>query len=687
MSTPTEDPAPSTNAAQGELDALVQLYAQSRLDEAVTFAAALLQKYPDCEITHNIAGVVVAAAGYLDEAVTLYDRAVELAPDYVEALNNRGNALRDLGRAEDALRSFEAAIGLWPDYVEARINRAITLRAEQRFAEALAEIDMAIGINPDMPQSRTTRGNILQDLYRYDEALAEHRRAIGLDGNFFQAHVNLGSTLFHLKRLPEAVESYTTALGLSPTHAMTHRNLGTALKGQRRYPEALVCFEKAFALDPADDVALGEVVFLRAQMCLWTESDLDADLHRHIAAGGSVSPFHLVAITDDPAIQLRNARQWALRKFPELPTAASDATAAHGRTRIGYFSSDFYNHATMALMIQMLERHDKGRFEIHAFSYGPQIDDPMRARTVEAVDRFHDISGISDAEAARLARGIGIDIAVDLKGYTENARTGIFAARAAPCQIAYLGYPGTMGAPYIDYAIADRIVVPEDMQALYSETILYMPHSYQVTDDARPISDRTFSRDELGLPREGFVFCCFNGSFKISRAAFGIWMRLLARVEGSVLWLLADNPSAVANLRREAERRGIDPARLVFADRAPASEHLARQTCADLFLDTFNYNAHTTTSDALWAGLPVVTKLGGSFAARVAGSLLHAVGLADLVTASEQAYEDLAFALATDRAQMARVRERLATNRASSPLFDTEAFTRSFERLFDAAIA
>lgn len=671
----------TSKASQNELDALVQLYSQARLDDAVTLAAELLQKYPDCEVTHNIGGVVVAAAGYRDEAVTLYDRAIALAPDYVEAFNNRGNVLRELKRTREAVLSFDAAIELWPDYVEARINRAIALRVEKRFEEALIEIDTALRLNPNIPQSYTTKGNILQDLHRYDEAASEHRRAIALDAKFFAAHSNLGSTLLHLKRLPEAIDSFVTALGLAPSHALTYRNLGTALKGLRRFSEALPCFEKAFELDANDDVALGEVVFLRAQMCLWVEDDLRAQLFRRLELDGSVSPFHLAALTDDAALQLRNARQWARRHFPAQDPVPFGTEAEKTKIRIGYFSSDFHNHATMALMIKMLERHDKARFEIHAFSYGPQKQDPMRERVIAAVTGFHDVSGISDDEAAQLSRDLGIHVAVDLKGYTEDARTGIFAAHPAPCQVDYLGYPGTMGAPYFDYIIADPTVIPDESRKHYSEKVLYLPHSYQVTDDERPVAPRQFSRSELGLPEAGFVFCCFNGSFKISRDAFDIWMRLLAQVEGSVLWLLADNPWSMENLRREAEARGISPDRLVFAERMPASEHLARQTCADLFLDTFNYNAHTTTSDALWVGLPVVTKLGESFASRVAGSLLRAVGLADLVTDTAPSYEELALALASDPARLRDVKERLAANRTTQPLFDTEAFTRAFEQL------
>jgi predicted O-linked N-acetylglucosamine transferase (SPINDLY family) len=391
----------------------------------------------------------------------------------------------------------------------------------------------------------------------------------------------------------------------------------------------------------------------------------------------------MLTIDDDPARQLHFARTLIAKvAVPKRPAFHSGAGSA-GRIRIGYFSSDFHDHATLYLMIGLLEHHDKSRFEIHAFSHGPNKPCEMRERLIDAVDAFHDIDKLSNADAAALARSLRIDIAIDLKGHTDGARTGIFAYGAAPKQVNFLGYPGTMGADFIDHIVADRIVIPEDGQHHFAEQVAYLPNSYQPTDSYRVIADRRFTRAQLGLPDEGFVFCCFNNNYKITPAEFDIWMRLLGGVEGSTLWLLEDNRWASANLRREARARGVDPARLVFAPRMIQSEHLARQACADLFLDTFTVNAHTTASDALWAGLPVVTKLGRSFVARVAGSLLHALDLAELVTQREEDYERLALALATDPARLAAIRARLAANRLSAPLFDTARYTRDIEALYE----
>jgi len=529
---------------------------------------------------------------------------------------------------------------------------------------------------------------VLQDLNRFAEALTDQDRAIALAPSFALAHVNRGNALQALQRLPEAIAAYDRAIELAPAQALAHRNRGAALKGLKRLDEALASFEAAWTLDPADTTALSEALFLNAQMGCWTDHDRRAELARRVLGGEAIPPFHVFALADDPQLQLANARGWAHRHFPPQPVPDFPAPPARdGRIRIGYFSADFYNHATMALMARMFERHDRTRFEVHAFSYGPQIHDAVRARVIDAVEHFHDISRLDDAAAAQLSRDLGIDVAVDLKGYTDKGRPGIFAWRAARHQVGYLGYPGTMGADYIDHMIADRVTVPETARDGYSEAIAHLPGCYQVNDSARAIAAPPPSRVGLGLPEQGFVFCCFNGAYKITPAAFDIWMRLLARVEGSVLWLLDDNPWASASLRREAAIRGVDPFRLVFAPRVGMAEHLARQTHADLFLDTFAVNAHTTASEALWAGLPLMTKPGRSFVARVAASLLQAVDLPELIVASAEDYEALALALATDPARLAAIKARLAANRTTAPLFDTERFTREIEDLFAAIVA
>jgi predicted O-linked N-acetylglucosamine transferase (SPINDLY family) len=370
-------------------------------------------------------------------------------------------------------------------------------------------------------------------------------------------------------------------------------------------------------------------------------------------------------------------------KFPPAASLPALAAGVRGeRIRVGYFSADFRNHATMYLMAGLFERHDRSRFELSAWCFGPPAQDEMRGRLQRCCERLIEVGDQSDRQVAERARELQLDIAVDLKGFTQDSRPGIFACRAAPLQLSYLGYPGTMGAPYMDYLIADATLIPPASQIHYSEKILYLPDSYQVNDAQRPIAQRLFTREELGLPRSGFIFCCFNNNYKITPQTFAGWMRILQRVPGSVLWLLEDNARAAHNLREQARGSAVGAERLIFAKRMPLSEHLARHRAADLFLDTLPCNAHTTASDALWAGLPLLTCAGEAFAGRVAASLLNAIRLPELITLTQSHYEELAVALASDAARLAALRERLAHNRLTTPLFDTALYATRLERAY-----
>jgi len=670
------------NPPQEELDALGRLYQERRWTEGLTRAAELLRRYPHDEIVHFLAGALHAGAGDRERALFHFDEALALAPDYIEVHTARGNLLVAAGRYADALACFDAALGLMPDYLEAQVNRGAVLNKLKRFDDALAGLAEAIRRKPDCAEAYNNRGNVFLALNRRDDALADYQRATAINPHYADALMNRGNALNALGRNEEAVASFDQAIALAPGLAQAYNNRGIALRALKRIEEALASHERAFALNPDYVTAFGEARHIRAHMCRWTEAAGDAILPDQPVVGQAISPSYIFDIADDPRRHQAYARVWAEEKYGGIKPSPTPRSTGADRIRVGYFSSDFCNHATMYLMARLFELHDRTRFEIHVFSYSPKTNDEMQLRLREAVETFHDISGLDDREAAQLARSNGIDIAVDLKGYTQAGRAGIFAHRAAPVQVNYLGYPGTMGAEFIDYIIADPVVIPETHKHFYTEKVAYLPHSYQVNDDRRRISDRVFTRSELGLPKDGFVFCCFNNNYKISPAEFDIWMRLLATVEGSVLWLLKDNPWAAANLCREAEARGIDSRRLVFAERVSVADHLARHRCADLFLDTFNVNAHTTASDALWAGLPVVTKLGESFAARVASSLLHAMDLPELVTDSVEAYERLALVLATDRDRLATLKARTAERRTTAPLFDTARYARDLEDLY-----
>ena len=480
---------------------------------------------------------------------------------------------------------------------------------------------------------------------------------------------------------------------LHPESANAHNTLGVALVRQRKHEQALAAFLAALSIEPAHaearrnaSVARGQLAWNLISLCRWDEARPHIAALRAGVRDGTLAaaPFTMIAVSSSAEEQRRcaelHAREQGLdRVAPVTRRSVSRAS----RIRLAYVSGDFHEHATAKLAARLFELHDRSRFEVCAISYGEDDGSPMRRRLKSAFDRFVDVRDASDHEAAQRIADAEAAIAIDLKGHTPSARPGILAARPAPLQASYLGFPGTMGAPFIDYLIADAIVVPPEEERHYSERIVRLPHCYQVNDATREIAPRTPSRAEAGLPEGGFVFCCFNHAYKITPEVFDLWMRLLRKVGGSRLWLLEDDPAASANLRAAARSRDIDPARLVFAPRMPHEQHLARQRLADLSLDTLPCNAHTTASDALWAGLPTLTCIGSTFAGRVAASLLAAIGLPELVTRSLQEYEDLALALASDRRRLAGYRERLARNRLEQPLFDTDRYRRGLEAAYE----
>jgi predicted O-linked N-acetylglucosamine transferase (SPINDLY family) len=568
---------------------------------------------------------------------------------------------------------------------QARLAAAVALHQQGRLTEAEALYRDILRRDPNHFDALHLCGVAALQARRTAEGVALVRDAIALHAGVAEAHGNLANGLRELRRFEEALPSFDRAIALKPNDAQLHRDRAMTLQNLGRHAEALAGLADAVALQPDLEFAPGMIVHTRMLMCDWDGLDHDlAALIERVARGDKAAmPFTVIAWSDSPRLQRQAAEIYVRAKCPANATLPPIARhPPHERLRVGYFSADLHNHATAWLAAELFERHDPASFELTAFAWGSDGEDAMRARLVAGFDRFIDVRDRSDRDVAALARELQIDIAVDLKGFTKDFRTGIFACRAAPVQVSYLGYPGTMGADYIDYIVADPPLIQDAEQQHYAEKIVWLPDSYQVNDSRRRIADRTPTRAEADLPPEGFVFCCFNQSLKITPAVFAGWMRILRQVEGSVLWLFQDNDAAVANLRAAAAGHGIDPGRLVFAARQPLPDHLARHRLADLFLDTAPYNAHTTASDALWAGLPVLTRMGATFASRVAASLLHAVGLPELITTTPDAYEALAVALATNPDALAALRQTLARNRPTAALFDTARFTTHLESAY-----
>lgn len=617
------------------------------------------------------------------EALACLEQALQLAPEFPDALNNHGGVLVELGRPEEALVSLDRALTLRSDFPLALNNRGSALRALKRPEEALKSFEAALAYAPDNAEFLANCGNACADLEQPARALQFFDRAIQRlrDPEVLRSR---GDVLLSLQRPAEALASYQAALELQPAHRDALFGAGMSLLALKKLDEAQGYFGKLCELEPDYPYARAYQLFARWQVCDWTDGErYRQGLVDAVARGAKADvPFSFLAVSDSAATQLQCARTFAADRYPSIGTHTSYRVPRHERIRLAYVSGDLRNHIVARLLVGVFEKHDRQRFEVTAIALRPADPHPFGQRVVASFDRFIDVSERNDAEVAALMRSMEIDIAIDLAGFTEGGRTGILARRCAPIQINCLGFPGTMGAPYVDYIIADEFVIPQHLQAHYTENPVYLPDCFQATDDRRPLPE-TISRAQVGLPERAIVCCSLNNSYKYSAQMLDIWARLILRVPGSVLWLIADDPKTEANLRREAAHRGLSPDRLVLSGRVPYEEHLQRLSCADLFLDTLPFNAGATASDVLWAGVPLLTCTGEAFAARMAGSLLHAAGLSELVTSDLSEYERRALELVTEPARLAALRERLQGTRGTCALFNTEHYCRNLESAFE----
>jgi predicted O-linked N-acetylglucosamine transferase (SPINDLY family) len=690
---------------------------QGNLEEAMASYRSAIEARRDYAEAHNNIGVLLQMQGRLEEAASAYGEAVALRPAYAEAQFNLGSVLHQQHELDAAEAAYRRVVSLNPGIAVVHNNLGTVLKDRGLLDQALAAFDDAVRLQPDNAEALYNCATVLQQQGKLEQALAAYGHAIELREDYPDAINNAGIVLVELGRAGDAIDLYRRLLDRMPAHADACNNMGTALLAEGRLQEARAAFEQALThkpdfpeacynlgnaarelgdlagaiaaygyalrLRPDYADAFCQLVYHRAQACAWDDYEADQEkLVGMVRQGLRVPPFYLFSTPASASDQLLCARQW-IGPIRPPPEAVFDHKPFIGkqRIRLGYLSGDFHQHATAQLVAELFERHDRDRFEVFAYSYGPDDNSPMRARLVSAFDRFIDIRALSHREAAKLIHADEIDILVDLKGYTHQARPAISAYRPAPVQVSYLGYPATMGADFIDYIMVDPFVVPASQQPFFSERLVQLPGSYQVNDTRREMAT-PLSRRDCGLSAEGLVLCSFNNSYKISPVFFDIWMRLLASVPGSVLWLLEANDLVTGNLRSEAEKRGVDPGRLLFAPLVASAEHLGRHRHADLFLDTLPCNAHTTASDALWAGLPVLTCSGNTFAGRVAGSLLTAVGMPELVMGSLEEYEQTALALARSPQRLTALRQKLEHNRDASALFDLPKLTGNIEAAY-----
>ena len=598
---------------------------------------------------YNFKAIALVHRNKFEEAIKIWTKAIEINPNSLDAHNNLGNALIKLKKNELALKNFDQALKLKPNFSQAHYNRSVVLKNLNRFDIALESVNKAIEINPKYVDAYNLKGVILRELNQIEDSLNNYDKAIELNPNFAGAHLNRGNLLLsENKQLNLALESFTKALKINP-------NL---------------------------NFLFGKYIHTKAWLSNWDFIDEEiSSLKNKINSGiKTATPFPILSLIDLPDMQKKNAENYVKNEYSLSNNLEPIIKKPpNKKIRIGYYSADFNNHPTSFLMIQLLELHDRSNFEIYCFSLANRKDDEMRARVLNECDKFLDVSLKSDEEIAKISRDLNIDIACDVMGFTKGNKFQIFAEKCAPIQVSYLAFPGTTGANFIDYVIADKIVISQELKKHYSEKIIFLPDTYQVNDSLKKISDKVFTREEMGLPKDSFVFCCFNKNYKILPRVFDIWMNLLKKVKGSVLWLLVENLKAQENLKKEATKRNIDKNRIIFAKIVPLDDHLARHRCADLFVDTFPYTAHTTCSDALWAGLPLVTRIGKSFASRVSASLLNAIDLPELITHSEEEFENLALDFANDKNKLDKVKIKLEKNKISKSLFDTKLYTKNIE--------
>ena len=660
-------------------------YKNGQLNKAKDICIEILKiNSSSFDALYLLAVIALQFKNYL-KSTEIISKAIKIKPNHFEAYNIQAIALVHLKQLEAAIESWSQAIKIRPDYADAYYNCGNAFLELKKIDSALENFNKAIKVKPDYFQAYINRGNVLLKLKEIVSALESYDKAIKINPNYAEAYYNRGNALSEFHNLEEAINSYEQAIKINPNYAEAYNNRGNALIKLERTKLAVESYEEAIKIKPDLEFLLGSILFTKQSMCNWESYEKDLKiLIKKIIDGHKVSPpFYILSFIDSLKLQRISAETWVKEKFP-LSSSLDPIKRRKSvkKIRIGYYSADFHNHVMSYLLVNLFELHDKSAFEIYGFSFGPEKNDEMHQRIKNTFDKFINIKFESNNEIAKLSRDLNIDIAIDLMSFTQNNRFGIFVEKCAPIQINFLGYPGTSGSECIDYILADKILIPKKFEKYYSEKIIYMPDSYKLDYQTRKVSDKIFTREELGLPENGFVFCCFNQTYKITPNIFDIWMKILKQVKGSVLWLLEDNPTATNNLKLEANKRNIDSKRIIFAKRMKMSDHLARHKVADLFIDTLPYNAHTTASDGLWVGVPFLTLAGDSFASRVGASMLNALGLPELITYSENEYKNKAIELATNPILLKTIKEKLEKNKISKPLFDAKLFTKNVESAY-----
>jgi len=664
----------------------MSLHSLGRLNEARQVYNEVILLDPLNDEAHHLLGVIAAQLGNYELSVEKISAAINLNPKIASYYTNLGNALFAMESYERAILNYDLAIKLKANYPEAYSNRGNALKAMNQLEDAMQSYNKAITLNPQYADAYYNRGITLYEMMKLSECIESFMNAIRFDTHNVEAYYNLAVAQHQNGDYESSIRNYSKAISKRENYAQAYCGRGSVYRILKRFPESIDDFKRVIKIDPNYEFAKGYLLHAKALSCDWNGIfELISEINSSVLNGEKAAdPFSWQAATNSIVSLFNCAKIYASCKHPSSkPFSNLPLGIQKNKIRIGYVSGEFGDQATSHLLIGVLEHHNKERFEIFCFDNGYNDNSDLRTRIERSADKIISISEVDDNNASELIHNESIDILVNLNGYFGRQRNNLFSKRPSALQVNYLGFPGTMGADYIDYIIADKIVIPEEEQGFYTEKVIYMPYSYQPNDRDRIIDKDPGTRCNHGLPDNKFIFCCFNNSYKITPNVFDIWMNILSRVENSILWLLEDNPVTSSNLRNEAYIRNVDPNRLIFAPRVGNRDHLARHMLADLFLDTLPYNAHTTASDALWAGLPIITCSGKTFPGRVAHSLLSAVNLTELVAFDLIDYEQKAIELAENPDKLLDIKKRLNLDPSKLPLFDTKDYTSTLEKAFE----
>tara|TARA_Y100000768_G_C23981639_1_gene686156 strand:+ start:92 stop:2089 length:1998 start_codon:yes stop_codon:yes gene_type:complete len=637
------------NPPSDQLNSLINSFKEKNFQKAEEIALKITKNFSDHGLAWNILGLILESKNEFSKALNAYQSAIKTSqndPNLFYLYFNLGNSLQSLNRTKEAIENYEESIKLKPNFFASYTNLAYAHHKLGNLNKAIMSYEKAIKLNNKSPETFNNLGNL-------------HRQL----GNF-----------------NESINNLLEAIKLNPNYAKAQNNIAKSYEKIGKLDEAILYYEKAVKIDPNLFDAEAHLIFTKKNICDFSISNKISNLCSKLGIlTKSIPPFLALSWNDNPEQQMLRSKKYIYENFTNKSLKIPNFKYNNKKIKIAYFSADFYDFPSMHLMSGILEKHNRDFFEIYAFSYGPNNDDWMNKKIKSTVDHFYDVKNMPINKIIEITRKNKIDIVLDENCFTFNGRTELFQNRLAGIQINFLGYPGTSGANFIDYIVADKTVIPAYYKNFYTEKVIYMPHSYQPNDNLRKISSNGKTRKDYNLPENSFVLCCFNKTYKISSLEFNIWMKILKKINNSVLWLLKTNIWAMENLYNEAKKNGINPNRIIFAERVDHSEHLARHSLADLFVDTFNYNAHTTASDALWAGLPIVTKEGNQFSARVASSLLKSVNLNELITKNSDEYEKLILDLARHPTKLLERKKELSDCKEKKPLFDTERYTKNFE--------